>query len=148
MADLVRDLGPWGWIVLGLVLMGLELIAPGIFLIWLGLAAVLTGLLDTALGLSWQTALLTFAALAVVAVVAGRLLTRARDEDEGARPPLNRRAQALVGRVFTLEAPIVAGCGRVRVDDSSWRVVGPNAEAGQQVRVVRVDGATLVVEAA
>ena len=64
MAGVLQSLGPWSWVVLGLVLMGLELLAPGVFLIWLGLAAVLTGLLDAALGLSWQTAWLVFAALA------------------------------------------------------------------------------------
>src|SRR5215210_6337611 len=114
MAEFVQNLGPWSWIVLGLVLMGLELVAPGVFLIWLGLAAVLTGLLDAALRLSWQTAWLTFAALAVVA---GRMLTRSREDDEGGRSPLNRRGQALVGRVFTLDAPMVEGCGRISVDD-------------------------------
>jgi inner membrane protein len=62
--------------------------------------------------------------------------------------PLNRRGHALIGRVFTLETPIVDGAGRIRVGDSSWRVVGPSAPAGASVRVVRVDGATLVVEAA
>jgi inner membrane protein len=50
--------------------------------------------------------------------------------------------------VFTLDAPIVAGCGRIRVDDSSWRVVGPDTPAGERVRVVRIEGTTLVVEAA
>src|SRR5215208_5366576 len=130
MAEIVQTLGPWSWVVLGLALMGLELVAPGVFLIWLGLAAVLTGLLDAALCLSWQTAWLAFAALAVVAVAAGRMLTRSREDDAGGRPPLNRRGQALVGRVLTLDAPIVEGCGRIRVDDSSWRVVGPDAPAG------------------
>ena len=147
MTGVLPSLGPWSWIVLGLVLMGLELVAPGVFLIWLGLAALLTGLLDAALGLSWQATLLVFAALSVAAVVGGRLLTRARDEEDTARPPLNRRGYALVGRVFTLDAAIVEGSGRIRVDDSSWRVVGPDAPAGARVRVVRVDGATLVVEA-
>ena len=147
MAGVLQSLGPWSWVVLGLVLMGLELLAPGVFLIWLGLAAVLTGLLDAALGLSWQTAWLVFAALAVVAVVAGRLLMRARDEDEGGRPPLNRRGHVLVGRVFMLDAPIVEGSGRIRVDDLSWRVTGPDAPAGARVRVARIEGTTLVVEA-
>ena len=148
MAAFVQTFGPWSWLVLGLVLMGLELVAPGVFLIWLGLAAVLTGLLDAALGLSWQAALLVFAALAVAAVVAGRMVTRPREEDEGGRPTLNRRGHALVGRVFTLDAPIVEGSGRIRVDDSSWRVTGPDGPAGGRVRVVRIEGTTLVVEAA
>src|SRR5215210_331894 len=82
---------------------GLELVAPGVFLIWLGLAAVLTGLLDAALGLSWQTAVLTFAVLAVASVIVGWMVTRSRHEDEGGHPTLNRRGHALVSRVFTLE---------------------------------------------
>jgi membrane protein implicated in regulation of membrane protease activity len=146
-ASLVENLGPWSWIVLGLVLMGLELAAPGAFLLWLGLAAVLTGIVDWALGLSWQAAALVFAVLSVGAVLVGRAVTRHRDEEDGGRPALNRRGQSLVGQVFILDAPIVGGSGRLRVDDSSWRIVGPDAASGAGVRVVRVDGATLVVEA-
>jgi inner membrane protein len=136
-ASLIEDLGPWSWIVLGLVLMGLELLAPGAFLLWLGLAAVLTGIADWALGLSWQAALLVFALLSVGAVLVGRLVTRHKDEEDGGRPALNRRGQSLVGQVFI----------RLRVDDSSWRIAGPDTPAGAGVRVVRVEGATLVVEA-
>jgi inner membrane protein len=146
--SLIDNLGPWSWVVLGLALMGLELLAPGAFLLWLGFAAVLTGMLDWWLGLSWQAALLVFAALSVAAVLVGRAATRDREAEDGARPPLNRRAQSLVGSVFTLDAPIAGGHGRIRVDDSSWRVVGPDAPAGASVRVVRVEGATLVVEVA
>ena len=144
----VDNLGPWSWIILGLVLMGLELAAPGAFLLWLGRAAVLTGLIDWAFGLSWQMAALVFAVLSVGAVLIGRTVTRNRDEEDGGRPALNRRGQSLVSHVFTLEHPIIAGSGRIRVDDSSWRIVGPDMPAGATVRVVRVEGATLVVEAA
>ena len=147
-AYIINDLGPWSWIILGLVLMGLELLAPGIFLLWLGLAAMLTGIIDWAFGLSWQVAVLVFALLSVGAVLIGRAVTRHDDEQEGGRPPLNRRGQALVGRVFTLDVPIAGGEGRIKVDDSVWRVVGADAPAGARVRVVRVEGATLVVEAA
>jgi membrane protein implicated in regulation of membrane protease activity len=145
---LIDNLGPWSWIIFGLVLMGLELVAPGAFLLWFGLAAVLTGLLDWTLGLSWQAAALVFAVLSVGAVLIGRAVTRNRDEEGGGRPVLNRRGQNLVGHVFTLDSAIVAGSGRIRVDDSSWRIVGPEMPAGARVRVMRVEGATLVVEAA
>ena len=146
-ASLVDNLGPWSWIVLGLVLMGLELVAPGAFLLWLGLAAMLTGIVDWIFGLSWQAALLVFALLSVAAVLIGRMATRHRDEEDGGRPALNRRGQSLVGQAFVLDSPIAGGSGRIRIDDSSWRIVGPDAPAGARVRVVRVEGATLVVEA-
>ena len=61
---------------------------------------------------------------------------------------LNRRSDALVGRVFTLEKPIMDGSGSVRVDDTVWRVSGPDSPAGSKVKVVRADGASLTVEAA
>ena len=144
--EALADLGAWAWIILGVVLFGLELLAPGAFFLWLGIAAVVTGIVDGALGLSWQAAVLVFAGLAVVAVVIGRRFGGPTSEREAGT--LNRRGAVLVGRTFVLEAPIVAGEGRVRVDDSSWRVTGPDAPAGTRVRIVRVEGATLVVEAA
>lgn len=147
---MIRDafvgLGAWSWIILGLVLIGIEMLAPGIFFLWLGLAALATGLLDAVLDLSWQAASLVFAVLAVLAVIAGRLVTRPKAQSEPGEPYLNQRGQALVGRVFTLETPIKDGEGRIRVDDSSWRVTGADRLKGAKVRVVRVDGATLIVD--
>jgi inner membrane protein len=123
------------------------MLAPGVFLIWLGIAALLTGVVDWLFAPSWQVAALIFAALSVVAVLLGRSLYRGGDLHEGS-PMLNRRAEALVGRVVTLDAPIVGGEGRVRVDDSSWRATGPDMPAGARMRVSRIDGTTLVVEPA
>jgi membrane protein implicated in regulation of membrane protease activity len=143
--DAFISLGAWSWIILGLVLIGVEMLAPGIFFLWLGLAAIVTGLLDAVLDLSWQTASLIFALLAVAAVLLGRFVTRSNAPEPQAAQ-LNQRGQALVGRVFTLEAPIKDGEGRIRVDDSSWRVTGADRFAGAKVRVVRVEGTTLVVD--
>ena len=141
-------LGPWGWVILGLVLIGGEVLAPGIFLLWLGLAALLTGAVVGLVDLGWQAAALVFAGLSLVAVFTGRLLTRRKDEEPDAATGLNDRGRRLIGRVFRLEATMTGGEGRIRIDDSSWRVTGPELLAGSEVRVVRVDGATLVVEKA
>jgi inner membrane protein len=145
-ATWIAGLGAWAWIILGVLLMGLELAAPGIFFLWLGLAAVATGLIDGAIGLSWQASTLLFAVLSVAAVLLGRSVSRPDVHQETAG--LNRRGEALVGRLFTLDVPMTGGEGRIRIDDSSWRVTGPDLPSGTRVRVVRVDGATLVVEAA
>lgn len=137
-------LEPWTWLILGLVLIGLETLMPGVFLIWLGIAALLTGGLDYVLDLSWQASLVAFAILALLAVLAGRALSRTRH----GTLELNRRGEALVGRSFVLDQPLISGEGRVRIDDSVWRALGPDLPAGAAVRVVRIEGATLVVEAA
>jgi membrane protein implicated in regulation of membrane protease activity len=144
--DAFIGLGAWAWIILGVVLIGIELVAPGAFFLWLGLAAIVTGLIDAVFGLSWQASALLFALLSVAAVILGRAVSRSRTQEEPQAEMLNRRGQSLVGRVFTLEAPIKDGEGRIRVDDSSWRVTGADRFAGAKVRVVRIEGSTLVVD--
>jgi membrane protein implicated in regulation of membrane protease activity len=145
-ANAVVSLGAWTWVIVGLILIGLELLAPGVFLLWLGLAAILTGLVDAALDLSWQVSSLVFAAFSLAAVILGRMIMRPSAQADTQAAGLNQRGQALVGRVFTLETPIRDGEGRIRVDDSSWRVTGADRFAGAKVRVVRVEGTTLVVD--
>jgi len=147
MIDLFLHYGPWSWLVVGLVLMALEVAAPGVFLFWLGLAAMLTGLLSGAIHMSWEIQLIAFAVLSLAAVPIWRRLARAKSS-ETEHDFLNRRSDALVGRVFTLEKPIQDGIGTVRVDDTIWRVAGPDAPAGSRVRVVRADGASLTVAGA
>lgn len=141
---LLTDLGPWAWFVLGGLLLVAEIAAPGAFLLWLGLAALVTGALAYGIDLSWQTEVLAFAALAVAAVLVGRRVSPAPGRASD-RPFLNRRAEGFVGRVFTLDAPIQDGVGRVRIDDTVWRIEGPDLAAGHDVRVVASDGATLKV---
>jgi membrane protein implicated in regulation of membrane protease activity len=148
MAEMFSTLGTWNWLIFGFILMALELIAPGVFLFWLGLAALLVGLVSFVLHPSWQSQLLMFAAFAVAAVPLWRRLSRSNREASQSNPYLNRRAAALVGRVFTLEKPIIDGSGTVRVDDTIWRVAGPDAPAGSRVKVVQADGANLTVAAA
>jgi membrane protein implicated in regulation of membrane protease activity len=145
MAEMFSSLGTWNWLVLGLLLMGLELLAPGVFLFWLGLAALLVGLLSFALSLSWQLQILMFAVFAAAAVPLWRRVARKHSAASESNPFLNKRADALVGRVFTLEKPIVDGVGTVRIDDTIWRVAGPDAPAGSRVRIVRAEGASLTV---
>lgn len=146
MTEMFYTLGTWNWLIFGFILMALELIAPGVFLFWLGLAALLVGLVSFALHPSWQAQLLMFAVFAACAVPVWRHL--ARGAGAASNPFLNRRADALVGRVFTLEKPIIDGSGTVRIDDTIWRVAGPDTPAGTRVRIVSADGANLTVAAA
>lgn len=148
MLDWFASFGGWGWIVLGLVLVGGEMLAPGVFLLWLGLAALLTGAVVGLTGLAWQGAWLVFAGLAVACVIVGRIVTRHRSDEPDTASGLNDRGRQLIGKVFRLEATMTGGEGRIRVGDSSWRVTGPELLAGTEIRVIRVDGATLVVEKA
>jgi membrane protein implicated in regulation of membrane protease activity len=148
MTDIFYTLGSWNWLIFGFVLMGLELLAPGVFMFWLGLAALLVGLLSFAINPSWQTQFLMFAVFAVAAVPLWRRVARSNSGVSASNPFLNKRTDAMVGRVFTLEKPIIDGSGTVRIDDTIWRVAGPDAPAGSRVKIVQADGASLTVAAA
>ena len=148
MAEMFSTLGTWNWLVFGIVLMALELVAPGVFLFWLGLAALLVGLLSFVIHPSWQAQILMVAVFAAAAVPLWRRIARSNNSVSKSNPFLNKRADALIGRVFTLEKPIIDGAGTVRIDDTVWRVAGPDTPAGNRVKIVQADGASLTVAAA
>ena len=148
--SVIIELGPWTWWVVGLVLLAAEVILPGFFLIWVGLAAIVVGCLSLLLWgtplWSWQVQLLLFALLSVIAAFAGRRLM-ARYGDETDEPLLNQRGASLVGRTATLSEPIQEGRGRIRIDDTTWVVQGPDLPVGTQVRITESTGRELRVEA-
>ena len=138
----------WHWWILGLMLAVVEVLAPGAFFMWFGLAAGVTGLILLVLpALDWHYQLLAFAVLAVAAVIAGRSVMR-RQTRLRAPSSLNRRGEQYVGRVFTVEQAIVNGRGSIRVDDSIWRAEGPDTAADESVRVVKAGSSVLRVERA
>ncbi|ASY64261.1 putative activity regulator of membrane protease YbbK [Sinorhizobium sojae CCBAU 05684] len=149
-ARLVVELGPWNWWVLGLLLLAAEVLVPGVFLVWIGLAALITGTLslllwDAAFWI-WQVQLIVFALLSMVAVLIGRRIAATSEESD--EPLLNKRAESLVGRTAVLEQPIAEGHGRVRLDDTTWAVEGPDLPTGTRVRIVASTGRHLTVERA
>jgi hypothetical protein len=135
------------WLVGGLALCAAETLAPGAFLIWIGVAAVLVGGVEWLYPLALEPALLLFAALVVALVLIGRRVYGSLDSG-APQLPLSR-AHALIGKEFYLEEAIERGYGRIKVGDSVWRVAGPDLPKGAKVRVAAVeDGAEVRVERA
>ena len=143
----IVSLGHWNWFIAAVVLFLVEIMAPGTFMMWLGLAALVVGAISLGVDWSWQAQLIAFGVFAVAAIPAWRHFAR-KVEPPVDRPFLNRRAEGYVGRVFTLDKPIVDGVGTIRIDDTVWRVSGPDCPAGSRVKVARADGADLMVETA
>jgi inner membrane protein len=142
----IEHLGIWAWFVAGAVLLALEVVAPGTFMLWFGLAAISVGLLTALFELAWQTQLIAFAVLSLIIVVCWWKLSRNWTDIMSDEPLLNRRAERHIGRVFVLDEALVQGTGHIRIDDTVWRAEGPDTMAGKSVRVVAVKGAMLVVE--
>lgn len=136
----------WQWWIAALVLLVLEVFVPGAFFLWMGVAAGVTGLLLYLIPtLGWEYQLLLFAVLSVASIIVWRIYLR-RHPTATDRPTLNRRGEQYVGRLFTLEEPIVNGSGKIRVDDSTWKIEGADCPGGSRVRVTGVDGTVLRVE--
>lgn len=135
----------WHWWILALLLLVLEVFVPGTFFLWMAISAVFTGLLTLLLPIGGEIQLLLFAALSVVSVTLGRAYIKKRPIETD-QPNLNRRGAQYVGRTFTLNEPIVHGYGKIRVDDSIWKIEGADTPAGSQVKVIGVDGVVLKVE--
>lgn len=147
--EFLSGLGIWNWLVLGLVLLILEISAPGFFFIWFGLAALVTGalafLLSSTAAFGWQFQTVVFLVLAVIFALAGRRLFGSRStETDGSL--LNRRGEQFVGQRATLTEPIINGRGRIRINDTMWRVKGPDLPTGTEVRVIAFDPVTLEIE--
>ena len=145
MMEFLVSLTMWHWLIAAAVFFVLELIAPGAFMLWLGISAMLVGVISFFVAWPWQYQLVAFAVFALVSIPLWRRFA-GRVERPVDQPFLNRRADAFVGREFTLEKPIVAGSGTVKIDDTIWRLTGPDVPGGSRVKVVRADAALLVVE--
>ena len=140
------DLDPgWLWLIGGVLLLIMEIIAPGFFLVFLGAAAIATGLFTVLFDLGTASQLALFALYAVISVMLGRRFYANRATDS-ADPLLNDRAGRLVGRVVTVVQQADDHGGRVRVGDSEWSARGGPAAAGERVRITGIDGNCLTVE--
>jgi membrane protein implicated in regulation of membrane protease activity len=145
--ETIAELGAWAWLSAAAILFVLELVSPGIFFMWFGVAAVVTGLILFRYDLDWQWQLVSFAILSLVAVLFANKYLR-NNPIESDRPLLNERAKQLIGQSFDLLDPIVDGRGSVKIGDTIWRVEGPELPRGVRIKVIDADGTLLKVEPA
>ncbi len=135
----------WHWWILAGILLILELTSPVFFFLWLGFAAAAVGFLLLVFpSIPVEAQLVLFGILCVVSVLAWRRY-REIHPPESDQPLLNQRGQQYKDRVFTLDEAIVNGVGKVEVDDSTWRVKGPDLPVGTRVKVTGVDGVVFIV---
>ena len=148
MPDWLANMEPhWIWLSIGILLAAAEIVAPGFFLIWVGAAAIATGVIAWILPLGVPLQLGIFGILSFAALYGARRWLKV-NPITSADPLLNQRGHRLVGEILTLTKAIEDGRGRARVGDGEWPVRGPDAAEGAKVRVVSADGGVLLVEVA
>ncbi|ATG00109.1 inner membrane protein YbbJ [Lelliottia amnigena] len=137
------------WLSLGGLLLAAEMLGGNGYLLWSGVAAVMTGLLVWLLPFGWEWQGALFAVLTLVAAwLWWRWLNRQVRSQKPADAALNQRGQQLVGKRYTLDDTLVNGRGHVRIGDSSWPVIADeDLIAGTRVEVIAVEGITLRVKA-
>ena len=137
----------WLWLIAAAVLAVAEMIVPGVFLIWIGAAALITGIATLILPLSVALQLLLFAIAAFGAIYVGRNYL-ARNPIGSTDPMLNDKIARLIGEIVTAVEPIDASHGRVKVGDGIWSARGVDAAIGDKLRVIGFERGALVVERA
>ena len=135
----------WLWLIAGAVLAVGEIVIPGIFLIWIGLAAFMTGVVTMLLPIPVALQFLFFAATAVASIYASRRFLK-QNPIASADPLLNDRAARLIGEIVTAVEPVDADQGRVKVGDGVWSARGASAAVGERLRVVGIERNVLIVE--
>jgi membrane protein implicated in regulation of membrane protease activity len=148
MVEILTQLTAWHWLMLGVVLLGIELLTGSTYILWPAVSALAVGvLLFIAPGMGWEMQMLLFFLLSITTLVLGR--THLQKLVKGGEPSdLNDPGQAMVGRQVKAVADFSGIEGRVEVGDTQWsaRLVGGTAAAGDLLKVSSIEGATLIVE--
>ncbi len=148
MEEMFANLEYWHWAVAGLVLLILEIFAPGAIFMWLGIASLaVAAILALMPSMGWEVQWIIFGVLSIASIIGWRIFFKKHplpDETDGVI--LNQRGKEMIGRKLNLSKAITNGTGRTQVGDSWWRVEGPNLEAGTAVVIVDSKGSSIVVE--
>ncbi|OUR72053.1 hypothetical protein A9Q78_08035 [Methylophaga sp. 41_12_T18] len=142
--ELVLDF--WHWWIIAVALVIIEILAPTFFALWIAIAAFLTGLVLFIMpDLQWQYQVFLFAILSVLSILAWRRYYTSNPIATD-QPTLNRRGEQYIGRIITLKIPIEDGIGKIKVDDSTWKIEGEDCPVGTKVKIVGVDNVVFKVE--
>jgi membrane protein implicated in regulation of membrane protease activity len=146
MEIIIHDGSMWTWWIVAAGLLIAELIFPGVFLVWLGIAAALVGAINFFVPIAWQLEILVFGALSVAIILIANPWLKRRQAVQSDRPNLNQRMLDYVGKKFVLEEPIRNGRGQLKIEDTYWELIGPELPKGARVLVTGVEGSRLTVK--
>lgn len=149
MIELLSQVNHWHWIAFGLVLLSGELLGTAGYFLWLGISAVLVGLLLTFIPMSWQLQWVSFASFSLVTTWVWWRYQHKKDLISENSSSLNQREKQMIGKITRLEEDIQAGNCRIRLGDTTWSAKSfQDIPAGTLVKVVSVDGIVVTIEPA
>lgn len=144
MGELFSHVTHWTWWIIAVVLIILEVPAPGTFFLWMGASAGIVGVALLLFSeLTWELQLTLFAALSIVTILLSR---RYLQKNKGDHSKLSQRGKRYIGTTVTVVETITNGIGKVRIEDTLWRARGADTVIGQRVKIVAIEGATFEIE--
>lgn len=144
MGELFSHVTHWTWWIIAVVLIILEVPAPGTFFLWMGVSAGIVGVALLLFSeLTWELQLTLFAALSIVTILLSR---RYLQKNKGDHSKLSQRGKRYIGTTVTVVETITNGIGKVRIEDTLWRARGADTVIGQRVKIVAIEGATFEIE--
>jgi membrane protein implicated in regulation of membrane protease activity len=136
----------WYWWVIALVFLVVEILAPGFFFLWMAISGFVTGALVLLIPvINMDVQVLVFSLLSVVTIILWKFYGK-KYSITSDHPLLNKRGNQYIGRVFSLYEPIKNGEGKIKVDDSIWKVHGEDCDITTRVKVIAVRGTIFEVE--
>jgi membrane protein implicated in regulation of membrane protease activity len=136
----------WYWWIIALILLVVEILAPGFFFLWMAISGFVTGALVFLIpAASINMQVLVFSVLSVVTIILWKFYGK-KYPITSDHPLLNKRGTQYIGRIFTLYEPIKNGEGKIKVDDSIWKVHGEDCDITTRVKVIAVRGTVFEVE--
>ncbi|MDN3682118.1 NfeD family protein [Vibrio tapetis subsp. quintayensis] len=147
MIELLDQMNHWHWIAFGLVLLCGELLGTAGYLLWIGISAIIVGVLNTVLPLGWEMQWISFASFSLVTTWLWWRYQFRKDTESDKHRDLNQRDKQLIGQQTRLEEAIVSGRCRIRLGDTTWSAQShQDLNAGTLVQVTKVDGIILTIE--
>jgi len=140
-------LNHWTWFVIGLILVGLEILAPGVVFLWMAIASAIVGAIVYFIPqMAWEMQFIVFSVLSIISVIAGRQYL-AKNPLETEDNNLNKRGEQYIGQIHSLDRDMKNGESKIRIGDSLWKVRGDfEATGGEAVRITDTEGTVLMVE--
>ncbi|CAM2773333.1 NfeD family protein [Vibrio rarus] len=146
MIELLQQLNHWHWLALGLALLCFEVLGTAGYCLWLGISALVVGLLLTLLPLGWQMQWMSFASFSMITTWLWWRYQTGKDQKDEQTTTLNKRSQSLIGQFTVLDTDFPIGKGRIKLGDTSWSAMTEhNLAAGTTVEVYKVEGIVLYI---
>ncbi|OIQ26092.1 NfeD family protein [uncultured Vibrio sp.] len=147
MFELLDSINHWHWLAFGLALLAVELLGTAGYFLWLGISALLVGVIFLALPMSWQLQWVCFGVFSLITTWIWWRRQYKIDVKNDKSRDLNQKHKQLIGEIVTLTEDLPIEGGRIKLYDTTWKAKGSESiSKGTEVTIIDIQGITLIVK--